>query len=421
MARKLSDEEEQMAPPGFIPQANRQWSTTYHCELITPMVGGGVESWKRDDQNLVRSQSVKGHLRFWWRTMQSYATAAEMKAAEDELWGSTKIASPVRLNIAEISNLELLPLKRNEKNIRDFEKAGVPGYVLFPFQSPDSPEPAELVKKLSFKVEISCPEKFKVAVENSAILWHLFGGLGARTSRGCGSIFCDEMMQQFKTTEDVIAFLDKVKPEQYQSCQSPFPSLANCRFGAYTVSNHVDPIHEWCSYLKSYGDFRQKPGVGRNIGQGNRPERSRWPEPDAIRRITKQHSGNHQPEHPAGNWFPRGAFGLPIQTEFKNAQGDPTGTFTLKPANADRWPSPVILKVVKLGTGQIARICLILNHKIPEKIVIDRQRTAIHLLAANELPLSFKGKTMPPNATMLKSGENPFDALLRHLKLQEVK
>jgi len=420
MARKLRLEEEQLASAGFESGANHQWSETYHCELITPMIGGGVESWKPDILNPVRCQSVKGHLRFWWRTMQSFATAAELKLAEDTLWGSTQIASSVRLNIEATTEPTILPLQRNDKRVRDFEKAGVPGYVLFPFQSPDSPEPAELVRKLNFNLEISCPEQFKVAIKNSIFLWQLFGGLGARTSRGCGSVFCEEIMQQFTTTQNIVEFLDKIKPVSFQAYQAPYPSLANCRFGALTL-NSTDPSREWSDYLTSFGDFRQKPGIGRNLGQKTRPGRSRWPEADTIRRVTKQHNDNHEPEHTAGQWFPRGAYGLPIQTEFKNASGDPIGKFMLQPLRSERWPSPVILNVIKLGSGKVAKVCLILNHQIPTDMRLSQGKNDIHTLSTNELPLSFKDKKMPTSAAMLKSGENPYDALLRHLNLQEVK
>jgi CRISPR-associated protein Cmr1 len=129
---------------------------------------------------------------------------------------------------------------------------------------------------------------------------------------------------------------------------------------------------------------------------------------------------NHEPKHPAGNWFPRGAYGLPIQTEFKNAKGDPYGKFFLLPQGKERWPSPVILKVIKLGPEHLLRTCLILNQALPEELELKQDQHRIHTLRETEKPLACKDKEMPDAAEMLKSGENPYDALVRHLNLKEV-
>ena len=116
---------------------------------------------------------------------------------------------------------------------------------------------------------------------------------------------------------------------------------------------------------------------------------------------------------------------MPIMTEFKGAQGDPYGKFSLRPQNErdarkERWPSPVILKVIKLDDNRLLKVCFILNHAVPEKLDLCRGNTPIHSLTAEEHPLAFADKTMPENAAMLRSGENSYDALIRHLNLTEV-
>ena len=81
MARKLTIDESEIAPD-FKPAGERLTQHEYEFELLTPMAGGGIESWIPDRENPVRTQSIKGQLRFWWRTMQNEENAPDLKAGE---------------------------------------------------------------------------------------------------------------------------------------------------------------------------------------------------------------------------------------------------------------------------------------------------------------------------------------------------
>ena len=125
--------------------------------------------------------------------------------------------------------------------------------------------------------------------------------------------------------------------------------------------------------------------------------------------------------HLAGNWFPRAAYGLPILTKFQaHAKKEPAGELTLSPAAKDqgRWPSPVILKVIKLANGDLLKCCLILNHQVPKAIQLKGPQDIVrgHILTPNEMPLSVTGKTMPPNSP-LPSGTSPYDGIIAFLNL----
>ena len=72
-------------------------------KLITPFFGGGVRPNKRDPVTLVRGTAVRGHLRFWWRATQGGRFGndiAEMKKAEDALWGSASQAAKVTVELS---------------------------------------------------------------------------------------------------------------------------------------------------------------------------------------------------------------------------------------------------------------------------------------------------------------------------------
>ena len=101
-------------------------------------------------------------------------------------------------------------------------------------------------------------------------------------------------------------------------------------------------IAAWRNAVEALSDFRQRPNVGRNSGRGGRPGRSRWPEPDAIRRHRHRNAPGHQPEHPVDGQYPRAAFGLPIVFHFKD-RGDPPDA-KLVPRKGDRMASPLILR-----------------------------------------------------------------------------
>jgi len=79
----------------------------------------------------------------------------------------------------------------------------------------------------------------------------------------------------------------------------------------------------------------------------------------------------------------------------------------------------VFLKVIKLADGRVMPVCLVLNHALPEHIVLKKESREVHSLKPDEMPLASQGKQMPANAGMLTSGENPYDALIRHLNLKE--
>jgi CRISPR-associated protein Cmr1 len=418
MARKPAPEE--AAPdfnyqdqPGFI-------SLRYQVSLITPMAGGGSDSWVPDIYQPVRSQSVKGQLRFWWRSMQPRTTPHELFEAERALWGGSGIqngdeetASTVRIHVNHVSG------DRRPLRYQDLENE-LPDYVLFPMAML-SPEQQKLWTDLSFELALQVPENHREEVEDTVRLWILFGGLGARTSRGCGSLFCKEVMDGFQQVDDIVAFWRGFQNRE----QSPFgdagyPSIINSRLGVSLPANQTEPRVVWNNLLFSFKTFRQGPGTARNRGQGNRPGRTFWPEADAIRRITGKHAQNHEPEHVAGNWFPRGAYGLPIQTEFKNADGDPRDKFFLQPTGKERWPSPVILKAVQLPNQACIKTCLMLNHAVPEDIELLQGQNTLHELEPDEHPMAYTSKIMPAHADMLHSGENPYDALFRHLDVEEV-
>jgi CRISPR-associated protein Cmr1 len=148
------------------------------------------------------------------------------------------------------------------------------------------------------------------------------------------------------------------------------------------------PIDQWNKVVGLLKDFRQKAGSTKGHPRSPGPDRSWYPEPDTIRRITGDFSSGHDPSsHLSGgnslpDGFPRAEFGLPIVFKFKDDNGpqpEPQPT-TLQPYVGgktvdrgtlespdihiidgeikDRMASPLILKPLALSTNAALAIIL---------------------------------------------------------------
>jgi CRISPR-associated protein Cmr1 len=146
-----------------------------------------------------------------------------------------------------------------------------------------------------------------------------------------------------------------------------------------------DSIVVWDWVIGRLRHFRQGEGFARNPNQG----RSRYPEPETIRRITGRRLEKHEPWDDMPDGFPRAELGLPIVFHFKDDKhGEPQQTtlnaymdgvalermaspLILKPlALANRKAVPVILRLTTTGIRQVElqdedRHCLTPRHAVP--------------------------------------------------------
>lgn len=386
----------------------------YKVKLITPMFGGDVESWEPNKARPVRESSVKGHLRFWWRTMQPPMEPAKLQKAENALFGSTDAASRVSLSISYLEPPTVYQFGFSARDGVTGTNRGVtyPIYALFPLISRKQ---GMGVTECTFQLTVTMTglDKDKEdSVQNALKLWLLFGGVGARTRRGCGSLYCEAVMSEFPDMKAVKAFVEGVVARQSKSAVS-YPRLAGAVV-AYSKGMRPSPVEEWKELMDLYQRFRQS----RNKGS-ERPGRSHWPEPDSIRRITGEMAGNHAPSHEAGNWFPRAAYGMPVQFEFRGPKEDPQGKFFVQPEGKERWASPVVLKVVQFGKESHVRLCLVLNQKIPKGLELKVGKRVVRSLEDNERPDNHKERLMLLEDELSRK-ENPYETLIRKLKMEEV-
>lgn len=389
---------------------NKPIWNSMRCCLVTPMYGGGVQAGIPDIKMPIRAAAIRGQLRFWWRLLaKKWGLQGEaLRQAEWALWGGMETndikeqASKVFLRVKEIK-FKGKPVETQQREVLTAlfteyapNMSSPLNYALFPARLTQGQAPSiclfkpDLKWELHWRLTASASENDKQQVLETLRWWAMFGGVGARTRRGCGAFVVETC-----SVKEIMQPISAEEAKEVDCCLVMSQESSQNAMGA------------WEEAVKRLRDFRQGEGVGRNKGcnKGHcRPGRSRWPEPDAIRRITKHPCLRHQPEHPAGNIFPRGMFGMPIIFRFTGG-GEPAD-IQLLPKDKGRMASPIIIRPIWQGGKQwVAGALLLLPINglsvLPVELKIKKgdQSTPVTLWdsekAADILPIRQNGDENP--------------------------
>jgi CRISPR-associated protein Cmr1 len=359
-------------------------------ESVTPILGGAAATRTVDEVDVIRVPTIRGHLRFWWRALQSSALASprELFKAETELWGRAADDSGGR-SAVEIT----VELTHRSGTVGGDPSANSPdGYALWPARGTDDEPPAPRRQPgVRFRLIVRAPRPHVDAIRNSIRAWLLFGGYGSRTRRGVGSLSAigdEEDQSEWLPLFDPgpagrtrlrhrlrEAFGMDVFGPLAEGVAPSFPILggANLMVGAFTDS----AIEAWGQSVHWLREFRQGVGTAREKGTApRRPGRSRWPEPDKLRRLFATHSTPHVPRYEGSPNWPRAQFGLPILGQFSSASGSgdpPKFEFTWQDSATgelqDRLASPLILKAMPV-VGGFYPCALWLTRSYPGGVVV---------------------------------------------------
>lgn len=152
---------------------------TYDCEVVTPMFLAGADQKEAE----LRTQSIKGDLRFWWRALYGSDNIEDMKKRESEVFGDTEKKSKTKIMLSNVNTKESLD-KLHKSGFHtlnymaygyDDNKGNIRKYIL-----PGS--------TFEFSV-LFCNEIYK-QLENVINVFLQFGGLGSKSRNGFGSIYC---------------------------------------------------------------------------------------------------------------------------------------------------------------------------------------------------------------------------------------
>ena len=368
-----------LSPPSFKVRSTGppEPLVNLEIEVVTPLFGGGVDAGETHPRFPIRAQTVRGHLRFWWRACVGprFATAKEMFAAERAIWGAAGSEKTTRRSAVNVIVTTTNPGALDEgrgmsvtgPNRWGIEARGWPrannrayAYALFPFQGDNQNPPRRFRTDVSFRLRIEpsalTTEKLtddeRAEVLAAVWAWITFGGVGARTRRGCGALWtADDRFQGAPDGADVAATLAKgirarIEPGNRRLLH---PILAGGRFILGT--QRMTPLQAWNEAVGLMQEYRQGPDVGRDPGRSDprRPSRSRWPEPDTMRERLRVGDRQYRPRHPAKPAYPRADLGMPIIFQRLDPRNN-RSQWELRPSEKGqaRMASPVILKPLML-------------------------------------------------------------------------
>jgi CRISPR-associated protein Cmr1 len=184
---------------------------TLTLKIITPLFMGGAEQ-----QPELRTQSIKGILRWWWRFLHSDKNLSDLKREEAKIFGGYIVENNEKVAIASKVKLEWI-------NFNNLNKSS--SYLCMnDRRTPQQPHSKDYskIKKLafnesqSFSLKVSflsidtnnhTEENFNKAIK----LLHYFGGIGGRWRRGFGSIMVEEIMNEDSNIKTLDELRDKIK------------------------------------------------------------------------------------------------------------------------------------------------------------------------------------------------------------------
>lgn len=388
------------SPPSLEKKNNDEVTQVRLYRLLTPLFGGGVKPGNADPVTVVRGTEVRGHLRFWWRATQGGRFNDDiqaMKTAEDALWGTASSnkeepssTRPVQLFVQPRERGEVdEPFSVERGKVRPNRKSDVPAYAAFALQ-PSSDDARRGGKSgivrvgVSFTLEITFPAQSRNEVEAALWAWETFGGIGARTRRGFGALYCEQVSEDGKPQQvQRPSNCDRRSVGQWLQEQlqryveegawlESMPHLShNMRFKV--IDNAGDGTKSWQQLIDALQRFRQS-------REGNKYGPTHWPEPNAIRFEVLGRTSSKSPH--IGKKFPRAIFGLPLIFHFPQ-RGEP-GDATVKAKGYERMASPLILRPLSCDGRRAVGLAVVLDgpHLPPGDLVLVEEKGKTHLIDA---------------------------------------
>jgi CRISPR-associated RAMP protein, Cmr1 family len=218
-------------------------------EVITPIIISGIDKNKVE----LRSSSIKGMLRWWFRFYKSsFLNVDKLRKFENEVFGSTENGCLFYMRILNFpQNIGDAYLCMNDKRKKgqngarnDYYKIKRPAYL--PNQN----------FEISFKF---FPHfKYQNELENSLMLLSLFGGIGARWRRGFGSVQIEDFSYKGKNFEELANEL-KNKIEDLKEVQvkdneklNDFMNITNTKI--YLIKPKNEFWNKWDSAMNDLRD-----------------------------------------------------------------------------------------------------------------------------------------------------------------------
>ena len=327
-------------------------------KTITPIFGGAARPRHLDNDDPIRVPGIRGQLRFFWRALygHNYGRPDELAAREAALWGAVTAQGPVRSRV----DLSVTVVDRGSHDTTPIRPNSLPGYVLWPAgtgkktNNKEGEDPAPR-RNPGVRFVLHVRIAAKGSADETEVLvalraWLLFGGIGSRTRRGCGSLTLDGEAKRViepgirlparATREAVEATLGLPCFGKPAPILHEMPSFhgAHLFFGEGSMFDGEDAWHAAIEQLKL---FRKD----------SRPDKR-----DRRREDVHQHADRIKP---------LASLGLPIV----GLAGDDKARLAWCDkfdSDHDRLASPLIIKPLPLASGEFVPVALWLHRKDPE-------------------------------------------------------
>jgi len=338
-------------------------------KVLTPAFIGG---WDNVNTSEFRVSSLKGLLRYWWRAFysQNYNNYNQLLQEENEIFGGQGLRSRISIRIIDknerISNLQNLqnsPITHNLTGIR---------YLFFSmFSMGRSPGRNQFINPgSSYKLSVSSiDEKYLKEFLKALCALENFGGIGARSRRGAGSIYVEniEYINFNVGKNEIPKFLYEERNNRAFNLQNFINENLSFAKKAENLPEFTKISNEYFYYKIIDGNYRNWEDILNYIGKKLKDFRSYQRPPFNNEAIAiKNYLANRRYIGP--NPITKTAFGLPIIYRFRNGRST-----QVKPKNSEypRRASPLFIKVgIKPNGNYYGIVSVIWSRFLPDNEMI---------------------------------------------------
>ncbi len=342
--------------------------TRLTLQVRTPLFGG--DDPNQDSDAAVRVPSIRGALRFWFRTVAAghgVSGLQELWEAEQAVFGSTDIPSPIRLRVVGQPAVRGRGTKPRWATTEQHGFDGAQyllGQGLWDYRNGLRRGCVDPGAPFSLDIRFGGDEHVKARFMLALWAWLTYGGLGARTRRGFGQLVCTAVDGELPcgwTDADLRSPEDTDDWKALSECAMPgsLPGRQALGWGALLPTPPPDdePLPElpaltprwwagsvWSTRAKSLGEALHETGL-------------RWRQFRADDDRKKPTQNTRSPEwnnviHGDDERYPIAALGLPVGY-FSQSQGEFKATVTPQLGDEQlRRASPVWLRPVLLPGGR---------------------------------------------------------------------
>ncbi len=168
----------------------------FDCEVVTPMFLGGANGKTAE----LRSASIKGMLRFWWRALYEGTNQKDMLKEEGEIFGSTDRKSEIKIKVngKNINGTRKILPRGSTFQVHGYSVSIIDylGYGFYDYErgrgnvyNREYILPNEKFE-LSFEISKEALSESQIdSVKKAIVMFARYGNLGSRSRNGFGSIF----------------------------------------------------------------------------------------------------------------------------------------------------------------------------------------------------------------------------------------